>query len=467
MPIQSPGWERARHAASYVLLCTVGLTMVVPFVWMLSASLKPNDLIKVHDTWWQNWVPGEDINWIERDGQPLRVRVIGRGETEKSLRVRIEQTGPHHEQVREIALSSAQVNEREIKMDAEGELSLKLTTLVPQGQSAPPEPTVSASGVSIKTVHGTELISSSDGRITLLANEMNWLRVRETSRSPLMLKLRTLDPHPLYGKELDLPKSEIHSAWKRDVAWRNYGEAWSAVDLGRAYANSLLVACIITFGKVLTSSLAAYAFARLTFRGRDVLFFGYLATMMIPSAITMIPVYALFARLPALLDGLTGTHAFTTEYFLFDQIAIGRPIGIQSYAALILPGLFTAYGTFMLRQFFLSIPTELEDAARIDGCSALGVWWNVVLPLSTPALASLTVLTFMGAWKEFLWPLIVAQSAELRTLPVALSHFQGEHDTEHHLMMAGALLSLLPVIILFILAQRWFIAGIRLGGVKG
>ena len=153
--------------------------------------------------------------------------------------------------------------------------------------------------------------------------------------------------------------------------------------------------------------------------------------------------------------------------FLFNWLEIGKPLGIDSYMALILPGLFSAYGTFMLRQFFMGIPKDLEDAANIDGCSTLGTYWRVVLPLSKPALATLAIFTFIGNWKSFMWPLIVCQSESLRTLPVMLSYFQGEYNTEYHLLMAGSMMALVPVIIVFILGQRYFVSGIRLGAIKG
>ena len=193
--------------------------------------------------------------------------------------------------------------------------------------------------------------------------------------------------------------------------FENYPEAWKAypfVSFWRAYANTLIVAGLVTLGQVITSALAAYAFARLRFPGRDVLFFAYLATMMIPGAVTMIPTFALLKNLPVLLDALTGETFFERE-FVFG----GRVVGVDSYFALIAPRCFSAYGTFMLRQFFLGIPKELEEAATIDGCGSLGVFRHVVLPLSKPALATLAIFTFMWAWGDFLWPLIVTNSDEI------------------------------------------------------
>ena len=221
--------------------------------------------------------------------------------------------------------------------------------------------------------------------------------------------------------------------------WQNYAKAWKVVPFARFYLNSLFVSLCITAGQVLTSAMAAYAFARLHFPGRDKLFFGYLATMMVPGAVTMIPVFILL-----------------------------RNLGwIDTYKAVILPGIFTAYGTFLLRQFFLTLPKELEDAAKIDGCSYFGIFWRIILPLSKPALATLTTFTFMGSWLNFMWPLIVLDTHNKFTLPVGLAYFQSLHTTDWTLLMAGSLMMILPILIVFILNQRYFVEGIKLTGIKG
>jgi len=223
------------------------------------------------------------------------------------------------------------------------------------------------------------------------------------------------------------------------VVWSNYVTAWKVVPFGRFYLNSIFVTLCVTVGQVFTSSLSAYAFARLRFPGRDRLFFLYLATMMIPSSVTMIPVFILL-----------------------------KMIGwIDSYKALIVPAIFSAYGTFMLRQFFMSLPRDLEDAAKIDGCGFLGIYWRVVLPLSKPALATLTTFTFMAAWGNFMWPLIVINSMDKMTLPVGLSSFQGLYTTDWPLLMAGSVMVMVPLIVLFVFNQRFFTEGIKLSGMHG
>jgi multiple sugar transport system permease protein len=225
----------------------------------------------------------------------------------------------------------------------------------------------------------------------------------------------------------------------KPLLWENYANAWKSMPFGRFYLNSVFVAVMVTAGQVITSSMAAYAFSRLNFPGRDNLFLGYLATMMIPGSVTMIPVFILIKQM-----GL-----------------------IDTYTALILPGFFSAFGTFMLRQFFMGLPRELEEAAKIDGCSLFGIFWKIILPLSKPALATLTTLTFMGSWGNFMWPLIVTNSLEMKTLPIGLQSFQGQYSTDWTLLMAASIIVLLPVIVVFLVNQRFFVEGIQLGAVKG
>lgn len=231
--------------------------------------------------------------------------------------------------------------------------------------------------------------------------------------------------------------------WLPDpVYWKNYIDVWKVVPFARFYLNSIFVVCCVTFGQVITSASAAYAFARLRFPGRDKIFFAYLATMMIPGSVTMIPVFALM-----------------------------RSFGwIDTYKALIIPAIFSAYGTFLLRQFFMTIPRDLEDAAKIDGCSLWGIFWRVIMPLSNTAIATLTIFVSLGNWVSFMWPLLVTNSIEKRTLPVGLAYFQELYQyaqPDWGLLMAGSLITMVPVIIIFLFNQRFFVEGIKLTGMKG
>ncbi|MBL4850363.1 MAG: carbohydrate ABC transporter permease [Planctomycetes bacterium] len=265
-------------------------------------------------------------------------------------------------------------------------------------------------------------------------------------------------------KIVDVP-GPVTVTERLDVRFDNYPKAWNAypfLSFGRAYLNSLIVAVLVTLGQVFTCALAAYAFARLKFRGRDALFFCYLATMMVPGAVTMIPTFVLLKNMPDVLNWM-----FSTEFFAREFIGGGRMIGTDSYFALIAPRCFSAYGTFMLRQFFLSIPKELEEAAVLDGCGPLGVLRHVVLPLSKPAIATLSVFTFMWAWGDFFWPLVVTRSDSIKTLPLLLQTFQGQYGAQWNLLMAASVMGLLPMVGAFLLAQRHFIEGIKMGAVKG
>jgi multiple sugar transport system permease protein len=219
----------------------------------------------------------------------------------------------------------------------------------------------------------------------------------------------------------------------------NYIEAWKAAPFARYYLNTIIMAMGITIGQVLFSSLAAYAFARLRFPGRDILFLIFLGTMMVPMHVTLIPSYLI-------VKGLGW---------------------IDSYAALIVPRLVSAFGIFLLRQYYLTIPRELDDAALIDGSSRLTVWWKIILPLSTPALATLGIFAFLFAWNDFLWPLVVTNDPNMRTVQLGLAMFQGKYGTRWAPLMAGTVAATIPAIIAFLLGQRRFIQGITTTGMAG
>jgi len=252
---------------------------------------------------------------------------------------------------------------------------------------------------------------------------------------------------PLFKKRLDVPDGDIDASvtlnWKNFYGTNKHGEPTGCmrlIPMGKFFLNSLLIAIVATFGSVLTSSLAGYAFARIQFPGRDKLFLGYLATLMIPVTVTLIPRFILVKMLG----------------------------WMDTYAALIVPAMFgSAGGTFLLRQFFMGIPKEVEDAAAIDGCGKLAIYWRIMLPMSKPAIATLTLFTFQGNWNSFMWPLIVMNSPEKMTLPVGLQYFMGLYGADYSLLMAGSLISIIPMILVFIIGQKYFIKGIRIGAVKG
>ncbi len=205
------------------------------------------------------------------------------------------------------------------------------------------------------------------------------------------------------------------------------------------FANSLIVAVLMTLGQLLTCSMAAYAFARMSFRGRDVLFLLYLATLMVPSQVTITPLFILM-----------------------------RYLGwVNTYQGLILPGVFSAFGTFLMRQFFISIPRELEEAAFMDGATPLRVFASIILPLARPALATLAVFAFMNSWNAFLWPLFVVRDTQMMTLPVGLASLHGRYLTEWNLVMAGSVITIVPMLVIYAFAQQYFVKGVVLSGLKG
>ncbi|MEW6356447.1 MAG: carbohydrate ABC transporter permease [Planctomycetota bacterium] len=323
-------------------------------------------------------------------------------------------------------------------------------------------PPTSLKGI-LKTFIPTKIVAHVDGKdveVDAILQEMD---------GKTKARLTSEEGQP--GTEAVVPSAAVQRVVS--LRWRNYADVLDSkktgISFARAYLNSLIVAVMVTLGQVVTSSMAAYAFARLKFPLRDKLFLGYLATMMIPGAVTMIPVFIILRFMPEILNAAFSPAArwWSSDLYLFGRWFVGRPVGVDSYFALIVPGFFSAYGTFLLRQFFMGLPEELEDAAKIDGCSLFGIYWRITLPLSRPALATLAILTFMGNWRGLMWPMVVTHTKDLFTLPVALTSFQGLYDTEWTLLMAAAVMALLPVILVYVVMQKQFVEGIRLGAVKG
>jgi multiple sugar transport system permease protein len=227
--------------------------------------------------------------------------------------------------------------------------------------------------------------------------------------------------------------------WPQPFEWGNYTQVWQTLPVGRFFLNSLVVAGAITVGQLITASMAAYAFSRLRFRGRGALFAVYLATLIIPFQVTLIPNYILIR--------LLGWH--------------------NTYAGLIAPFVSSVFSTFLLRQFFMTIPADLEEAAILDGAGHWAIFTRIILPLARPALAALVIFAFLGSWNNFLWPLVVVDSESLKTLPLGIVEFQGEFTVQWNLLMVGASLSLIPVLIVYLAAQRYIVEGIALTGQGG
>lgn len=220
-----------------------------------------------------------------------------------------------------------------------------------------------------------------------------------------------------------------------------YSRVASRFPIVRVFWNSFFVAAATTLGQLVVSSMSGYAFARLRFPGRDVLFYAYLATLMVPFAVTVTPLFII-------VKSLGWTNA---------------------YAGLIVPVMFSAFGTFLMRQFFLTIPRELEEAATIDGASTLATFLRVILPISGPPFATLGIFSFMASWNAFLWPLLIVSDRNIMTLPLALATLHGMYpgQADWNLIMAGTVIAVVPMILVFLFAQRWVVEGMTASGLKG
>jgi multiple sugar transport system permease protein len=232
-----------------------------------------------------------------------------------------------------------------------------------------------------------------------------------------------------------VPPTVLPGTWH----FENYSNIFDGIPLWDQLVNSVVNALARTAGQLLFCSMAAYAFARIDFPGRKILFALFLSVLLVPTQLLVIPQYQIMQDL-----GLLNT-----------------------LPALFLPGMFSAFGTFLLRQFFLALPAELEEAARLDGANPLRIYWSVMLPLARPGLAALGILTLIWSWNDLLWPLVVNTDAEKMTLSVGLASLQGQYATDYPVLMAGSLLATLPVIAVFVIMQRRVVEGIALTGSKG
>ena len=223
------------------------------------------------------------------------------------------------------------------------------------------------------------------------------------------------------------------------VVWENYPESLSALPFGRAYWNSFYIAAIVVIFQLLTATMAGYSFAKLKFRGHGVIFVLFLATMMVPSQVTMIPLFLIMEKI-----GMLGSHM-----------------------SLILPAaLFNAFGVFLMRQFIAGLPDELEEAAIIDGASVPQIFFRIIIPLVKPSMAAFGIFVFLGQWNSFMYPLIFLNKTETFTVPLLLNFFKGTYATDYPLLMAGTVISVVPVLIVYLFFQKQIIQGIAITGMK-
>ena len=237
-----------------------------------------------------------------------------------------------------------------------------------------------------------------------------------------------------YAESIHVPPVII----PKDFQWENYKEVFTLLPFFKFMLNTLIVTVLRTAGQLFLCSLAAYAFARIEFPGRNFLFLVALSVLMVPGQVFLLPQYMIMVKLGWL----------------------------NTLQAVVVPGLFSAFGTFLLRQFFMGLPKELEEAARLDGCNHFQIYWRVMLPLAKPGLVALGIFTTLWSWNELMWPMIVNSSPESMTLSVGLSSLQGQYLTNYPVLMAGSFLAILPMLILFMILQKQFIEGIAITGGK-
>ena len=221
--------------------------------------------------------------------------------------------------------------------------------------------------------------------------------------------------------------------------WQNYVDLFTQQPMLQFMLNTIKIVFFVVLGQLFFSSLAAYSFARIKFKGRTVMFFFYIATLMVPGQVTMIPTYLMFAKV-----GLVDNHI-----------------------VLILPAFFSAFGVFLLRQFFMSLPKDLEEAAEIDGCNPFTTYYRIMLPLIVPAMLTLGVFTLMNTWNDYMGPLIYLTTPEKYTMTLGIAYFKGVYTTQWNLVMAGSVLSVIPILVAYLCAQKYFVEGIAFSGVKG
>lgn len=241
-----------------------------------------------------------------------------------------------------------------------------------------------------------------------------------------------------------LPESSKYPPTGLPLHWT--ASAWNNVltqgQFPRWFLNSIIVAALVTLGNLFFDSLGGYAFARMRFPGRNIIFLMVLGTLMVPAAMTIVPVYVILAKMP-----------------------LGS--WINTYQGLTVPFMVSAFGLFLMRQFFMSIPVELEEAARLDGLGRFGMYWRIALPLAQPALATLALFTFQGSWDNFMMPRFIASTPDHFTLPVGLQSYSSQYLNYWPEMMAGSMIVILPILVIYLFAQRFFIEGLSSGAVKG
>jgi len=387
--IRRRSWKAVGHTAAYHALGAATVIMVLPFYWMVATSLKDFESAN-------RPVP----TWL-----PLGTKYFAPPPSTKPGEVSVPRSG---------------------EISAAANRSAGPRASAAQGPAATSEIEVGL----------------------IRAGNLTWSEIRRKD-SVVVAPVKRLQDQSAY---YTVKGSGIRR--ERRPQWRNYVEAWNApakgnpenpVTFTRYFWVSGVTSLLTTLGTLITSVLAAYAFAKMRFRGRNLLFYLVLATMMVPGQVLLIPNFLILSALPDYSFGLRW---------------------LDNYPALVVPWLASVFGIFMLRQFFRGIPDELWDAAQIDGAGRFRYLWQIMLPLSKPAVITLALFAFLGEWNSLLWPLIVTTSPDMRTLMVGLQTFNEEMSGNSHLLMAAATIAVLPVVLLFFALQRFFVAGLSRTGFK-
>ncbi|MCH2174989.1 MAG: carbohydrate ABC transporter permease [Lentisphaeria bacterium] len=379
-----------------VILIGFSLSFILPFVWMLFTSVKPLDQV-------------ENDSWI-----PLQSAWITEADFNKPEEF-LQQLVDHKDPISAYLWEHVSPSMRDILNEAKEEGTLSNTQKY--------LPAISNDLSAIMKRHNFQ----ANEAFAQIEMTKDMTRIKDDNEAWPLLNRYYLDAYYVG-----------HFKEPRKYQWYNYLKVFENIPYARYYWNTIFVAAWVTFLQVLTSSMAAFSFARLSWKGRDKVFVLYLATMMLPGLVMMIPNYQIMVTL-GLVDSLPG---------------------------LIIPSAFSTFGCFMLRQFMLGISPSLDEAAEIDGASKWQLYWEVILPLTKPGLVTLAIFTFMGNYHSFFWPLVMLRSQNLYTLPIGLLAFDGSSGQETNLLMAAVGMSVIPMIFVFVFFQKQLVNGIQLGGVK-
>ena len=394
----------------HLVLVIASFIFVLPFVWMLCTSLKPLSQVGVG-----SWLPRpRSILKSEDVTDPQQFMRTLTADSPLARHLRGDFPEPLRATLQQWQASEAQADGPAVDATLLGNSRDQLSRLIQRDELIYDEQAFADVELSTEPARVLEAVQS----------DQQSLSIYETHRlNRLLIE--------------DAFAGSIGSA--PAVQWWNYVDVFRQIPFARYYWNSLFIAAAITFLKVFTSSLAAFAFARFDWPGRDKVFLLYLATMMLPGLVMMIPNYQIMIYL-GLVDTMLG---------------------------LILPAAFTAFGTFLLRQFMLSIPTSLDEAAQIDGASKWRIYWDIILPLARPGMITLSIFVFIQSYHSFFWPLVMLKSQHKYTLPIGLLYFESSRGQETNLLMAAVAMSVVPLIVVFVIMQKYLVRGIQIGAVKG